>query len=195
MSGGSAKPKRGKAAPASLQYEHGRRAEAQRKKREFACLGAMVIMLSALAFIVPMALADETWGDTVWGDLAPAWPGGAYAFAGTVGALVPVSLAALIAPLSRMNWKKNKVRSAAWAAAGVPGFALGWVATVTIFATFRPKHTRDWDADCYSEGKACWVHVHYPWLWAVGLLGTLVTAARMIAVAARLANRTEAPAT
>ncbi|MFF4401399.1 hypothetical protein [Streptomyces sp. NPDC001480] len=165
------------------------------KKRDFACLGFVGILLGFLALIVPMALADYAWGDEVWGELAPAWPGGAYAFAATVGALLPLALAALIAPLSRMNWKKSKVRSTAWAVGGLPGFALGWVLTVVIFSTFRPKRRRDWDGDCYSEGHACWVHVHYPWLWAVGLLASLVTAALLIAVLVRIADRKSPPAT
>lgn len=186
MSGGSAKPRRGKAARASLRYEHGRRAEAPGKKRDFACLGSLLILLGGAALIVPMALAGPAWGDDVWGDLAPGWPGGGYAFAATVGALLPVSLLALAAPLFRMNWKQSKVRSTAWAVAALPGFVLGWVLTVTVFATLRPKHSRDWDAHCYSEGNACWVHVHYPWLWAAGLLATLVMSALLILALARL---------
>ncbi|MET8944622.1 hypothetical protein ABZX30_13825 [Streptomyces sp. NPDC004542] len=148
-------------------------------------------MFVSLALVVPVALADHAWGDEVWGDLAPAWPGGAYAFAATVGALVPLALAALMAPLSRMNWKRSKGCSVGWAVVGAPGFALGWVLTVVISGAFRPKHRRNWDSECHSRGHACWVHERYPWIWAVGVLATLVTAALLITVLVRLVRRAD----
>ena len=193
---GSARPRRGRAAPAALRYPRGsRNGPAGPKKREWGgCLFVPLLMLAFLALLVPLALADMRWGDRVWGDLAPAWPGGAYAFAGTVGAVVPLGLAALIAPLSRMNWKAGKVRSLGWATAALPGLALCWLLAGVILRTTRPKHRRDWTGDCYDRGGPCWVHQEYPWLWAVGLAGTLVMGALVVVALVRITERRDAAA-
>ncbi|MEU6555662.1 hypothetical protein ABZ915_36250 [Streptomyces sp. NPDC046915] len=196
MSGGSARPKRGKAAPAALRYEHGRRSAVPAKKRDWRGCGFVLLMvLGVLAFIVPMAAADHSWGDRVWGEVAPGWPGGAYVFALMVGAVVPLALAAVIAPLSRMKWKVSRVRSLLWAAAALPGFAVCWLLSFVILGTSRPKHRRNWDSECYSTGHACWVHEQYPWIWAVGLLATLAMAALLIAALVRFTDRESRPAT
>jgi MFS family permease len=183
MSGGSAKSGRRRAAPASLRYEHRRVRLPGPKKRDGGWfLGCLGIFLTALAIIVPVALFTVTWGAEIWGDLADDWPGGGYGLAATVGALVPFAFAAFVAPLTRMNWGRSKARSLAWACACLPGLlacqALGGV----IAGVLRPKRRRDWDAECYSEGHSCWVHVHYPWVWLVGLLVTLAVGALLIAV-------------
>ncbi|MFI5687679.1 hypothetical protein [Streptomyces sp. NPDC051636] len=198
MSGGSAKPKRGRAAPAALRYEHrGRRsAEERAKKRDWSGCGFFLLMiLAAVALVVPLAMAEESWGGRVWGEVAPGWPGGAYVFAVTVGAVVPLALAAFITPLTRMKWKASKVRSLAWAAAALPGFAACWLLSLVILETTRPRRRRHWDSECYSRGHSCWVHEHYPWIWAVGLLATLVTAALLIVALVKFTDRKAPPAT
>ncbi|WP_338782338.1 hypothetical protein [Streptomyces sp. DG1A-41] len=43
-----------------------------------------------VVLLMPLVLFDMYWGHELWSDVAPAWPGGAYAFAATVGALVPL---------------------------------------------------------------------------------------------------------
>ncbi|MEV8595001.1 hypothetical protein [Streptomyces sp. NPDC052012] len=176
--GGSARPKRRRAAGASLRYEHrpGRPSAGGGKKKltfgekAFGCLVLPVFVV----LILPLVFFERHWGHSVWGSVAPAWPGGAYAFAATVGAVAPPVLVAFAAPLFRISWKKSKVRSLAWAAASLPGLAGCYLVTGFIFtATFRPKRRSDWDADCYQEGGVCWVHEEYPFLWAVGLAATV----------------------
>ncbi|MFD5948885.1 hypothetical protein ACFWAZ_21855 [Streptomyces collinus] len=191
MSRTSAKPKRRKAAGPALRYEHRpgrpltRRVKTSLGDRLFGC----VVLPGFVALLMPLVLFDMYWGHELWGDFAPAWPGGAYAFAGTVGALVPLVFLAWVAPLFRMNWKKSRPRSLAWAAASLPGLAAGYLVAGVISTTVRPKRRHNWDADCYSQGGPCWVHVHYPWLWVVGLVSTLTAAALLITVLVKLRRR------
>ena len=197
MNGGSAKRRRKKAARAALQYEHrpGRPQEEKPKERGHWLFGCLVLP-AFLALLAPLILIDQVWGRGIWGDLAPAWPGGAYAFAATVGVLVPLVFAAFVAPLTRMNWKKSKGRSLAWAAGALPGLAGGYLVLGVILATSRPKRDRDWDSGCYSPGGSCWVHVEYPYLWAAGLLATLAMTALLIALLVKYAPKSPtSPAT
>jgi hypothetical protein len=196
LSRGSAKPKRRKAAGAALRYEHrrGRATPDQPRKRDWSCLGGCGILLGFLVLITPLVLFDMYWGHELWGDVAPAWPGGAYAFAGTAGALVPLVFIAWVWPLTLMDWKKSKPRSLAWAVASLPGLAAGYLVAGVIGTTIRPKRRRDWDYDCYREGGPCWVHVHYPWLWAVGLAATLAVITLLIGLFARHVRRSSATA-
>ncbi|MFF7723347.1 hypothetical protein ACFZDB_28880 [Streptomyces luteogriseus] len=191
MSGGSARPKRRKAAGSALRYEHrpGRPPESRPEKRGWGCLWACLVLPGFVALIMPLVLFDMYWGHELWGDFAPAWPGGAYAFTGVAGALVPVVFFAWVAPLTRMDWKTSKARSLAWVAASLPGLGACYLVAGVIATTVRPKRRRDWDGDCYSEGGPCWVHVHYPWLWVVGLVSTLVAAALLITLLVRLGRR------
>lgn len=188
MGAGSAKPKRRKAAAAALRYEHrkGRSAAPRKKERGASCLFALLVVLGFAAFLVPMVMMMSAYGRDIWGDLAPAWPGGGYAFAATVGALVPVALGSVIAALTRMNWSESKARSLGWVAAALPGLAACWVFGIVIGSTTRPKHRRDWDAGCYARGGGCWVHTHYPFVWAVGLVTTLAVGALLVALLVKL---------
>ncbi|MFH8500290.1 hypothetical protein [Streptomyces coeruleorubidus] len=196
MSGSSAKPKRKKAVGAALRYEHrpGRAAAEQPKKRDWSCLGGCAILVGFVALIMPLVLFDMYWGHDLWGGLAPAWPGGAYAFTASVGVLVPLVFLVWVWPLTRMNWKKSKPRSLAWATASLPGLAAGYLVAGVIGTTVRPKRRRDWDYDCYREGGPCWVHVHYPYLWVVGLVATLAAAALLITLFFKYGGRSSATA-
>ncbi|MFB7929364.1 hypothetical protein ACFC4C_09665 [Streptomyces sp. NPDC056039] len=198
MSGGSAKPKRRKAAGPALRYEHrpGRQNTDEPRKRDWSCLGGCGSLVGFVLLLMPLVFFDMYWGHDLWGDVAPAWPGGGYAFAATVGVLVPLVFLAWAAPLTRMNWKKSTARSLGWVAASLPGLAAGYLVVGVIFTTVRPKRRRDWDYDCYSEGGPCWVHVHYPWLWAVGLVATLASAALLITLFVKYGGRSAtAPST
>ncbi|MFJ9670792.1 hypothetical protein ACIRP5_08340 [Streptomyces sp. NPDC101221] len=137
MSGrGSARPKRRRAAGPALRYEHRRdgrssvrRSDSRRRGRggPFGCLGAIGALAAFLALLLPLVFVDMRWGHRVWGGLAPAWPGGGYGFGATLGALLPLTFAALVAPLTRMKWRTSRPRSLAWAVAGLPGLvAAGW---------------------------------------------------------------------
>ncbi|MFF7310274.1 hypothetical protein [Streptomyces sp. NPDC008137] len=196
MSGGSAKPKRRKAAGPALRYEHrpGRQNAGQRKKRDWSCLGGCLGLLGFAALLMPLVFFKVYWGHELWGEVAPAWPGGGYAFTATVGALVPLVFLAWAAPLTRMNWKRSKARSLALVAASLPGLAACYLAAGVISATIRPKRRRDWDYDCYSQGGPCWVHVHYPWLWAVGLVATLASAVLLITLFVKYGGRSASTA-
>ncbi|MFF4250896.1 hypothetical protein ACFY1L_06800 [Streptomyces sp. NPDC001663] len=189
MGGGSAKPRRKKAAGAALQYRHrpGRPRSEKPKERGGWVFGCLVIPVF-LVLLAPLIFIDQFWGHDIWGRFAPAWPGGAYAFAATVGALVPVVFAAFVAPLTRMNWKKSKARSLAWASGALPGLAAGYLIAGVIGATWRPKQRRNWHGECLSRGGPCWVHEEYPYLWAVGLLATLAVAALLIALLIKYAS-------
>ncbi|MET9912713.1 hypothetical protein ABZZ74_39030 [Streptomyces sp. NPDC006476] len=150
-----------------------------------------------LLLIAPLILIQEFWGHGIWGDFASSWPGGAYAFAATVGACVPLAFAAFVAPLTRMDWKAGKLRSLAWALGSLPGLGAGYLIAGVISATWRPKRRQDWSYGCYSRGGPCWVHVEYPYLWAVGLLATLATTALIITALVMYvrATRTTPPST
>lgn len=188
MSGSSARPKRRKAAPGSLRYEHRRVRLPRPKERDRSwVLGCLGMPLLGLVIIVPVVMVEMTWAEEIWGDTADHWPGRGYGMAATVGALVPFAFAAFVAPLTRMNWGRSKVRSLAWAAAALPGLLTCLALGGLITGVLRPKRRRDWDSVCYSEGHPCWVHVEYPWLWLVGLLTTLAVSALLIAALAKYA--------
>ncbi|MFD5738970.1 hypothetical protein ACFXJM_30690 [Streptomyces massasporeus] len=192
MSGGSAKPKRRRAARSALRYEHrpGPQSTGRSKKQDWSCAFGCLVLPGFVVLLMPLVLIDMYWGHELWGGFAPAWPGGVYGFAGTVGALVPVVFFAWVAPLTRMNWKRSRGRSLAWVAASLPGLAACYLVAGVIATTARPKRRRGWNADCHSQGGPCWVHVHYPWLWAVGLVATLAAAALLITLLVRLSRRT-----
>src|SRR5947208_7564484 len=90
MGGGSAKPRRKKAASAGLRYEPARSGPViqQREKRERPWLVALVVLPTATAVIAVMGMAADMWGPDAWGGLAPAWPGGGYGFGLTLGLLM-----------------------------------------------------------------------------------------------------------
>ncbi|MFI9153647.1 hypothetical protein [Streptomyces sp. NPDC053367] len=188
MGGGSAKPGRRKAAPASLRYERRRVRLPRPKERDGGCLFFCLMFLGALVIIVPVAVGAAAWGATVWGEVAAGWPGRGYGLAATVGALVPFALAALIAPLVRINWRRGRARSLGLLAAALPGLLACQALGAVISGVLRPKRRRNWDQVCYSEGHPCWVHVHYPWVWLVGLLVTLAVGALLIAALFRYAG-------
>ncbi|MFJ5776533.1 hypothetical protein [Streptomyces sp. NPDC093094] len=192
MVGGSARPGRRRAAPASLRHERRRVRLPRPKERDGGCLFFCLMFLGALALVVPVAAGAVAWGETVWGEIAAKWPGRGYGLAATVGALVPFALAAFVAPLTRMNWSRSKARSLAWAGAALPGLLVCQALGSVISGVLRPRRRRDWGSVCHSEGHPCWVHIHYPWVWLVGLLVTLAVTALLVTVLVRyVAPRTK----
>ncbi|MFI0967410.1 hypothetical protein ACH4S8_39380 [Streptomyces sp. NPDC021080] len=148
-------------------------------------------MVIITAVLVGFALTVATWGVDLWGRVAPAAPGGGYGFAAFVGALLPVGLTVAIVSLARTEWKASPLRSLGWTIASLTGFAAAFVWAVVVFAVFRPRYRRDWDGHCHARGNPCWVHVEYPYVWAVGLLSTVLVAAALITVLIRIANARE----
>ncbi|MBE8477017.1 hypothetical protein [Streptomyces justiciae] len=186
-----------KAARPSLRYEHNRERPAsrrQREQRERPWLVALVVLPVATGVVAVMALVGKAWGPAAWGDLAPEWPGQGYGFSLTLGVLEALAAGACIAPLARARRKGNKLRSAAWGAAALPGaVAFGLVAAVAL-AGMRPKK-RHRSGGCHLEGHPCWVHEHYPYAWLVGLVAfAAVGLALLFTIGIRADQRTKAPA-
>lgn len=192
---GSGRPKRGRAARGGLRYEHrpGRPAGAvnTRNRGQGRLFGCVTFPVAFLALLAPVLYLDTVWGKDIWARLAPAWPGGAYAFAGCVGALVPLVFLAFVAPLTPMNWERSRLTSLARVLAALPGLAAGWLVAGVVAATWRPRHRRDWNGSCRARGGPCWVHDTYPLLWAVGTAATVVVTALLIWLFARHVRRTD----
>ncbi|MFD8737668.1 hypothetical protein ACFV06_22485 [Streptomyces sp. NPDC059618] len=191
--GGSARPKRRRATAAALGHGHaGRRPSAGQRTGEKGSWrnvgGGCLILLAALAALAAFGLTARAWGPDLWGRAAPASPGGGYGFAAAVGAALPLGFAALVTALSRMKWRQRPLPSLGWALASLPALAVCSLCALVVFTATRPKHRRDWDFGCYSRGNPCWVHVEYPWVWAVGLLSTVLVAAALITVLVRRAD-------
>ncbi|MET7988104.1 hypothetical protein [Streptomyces sp. NPDC005281] len=201
--GGSAKPRRRRAAGAAPGRERQRQRQRQRQRpnardEKRASRGESVVgclaLITATAAVAGFALTVMTWGSELWGRAAPASPGGGYGFAALAGALLPVGLTVVIVTLTRMKWKPSPLRSIGWVLASLPGVAAVLMWAVVVFAGFRPRHRRDWHGGCYSRGGPCWVHAEYPWVWAVGLLSTVLVAAALITAAVRITKAREASA-
>ncbi|MER5384213.1 hypothetical protein ABT040_28725 [Streptomyces sp. NPDC002688] len=193
---GSAKPKRRRAAGAALRYEHVRQRpsawQQAKEKTSWKDAGSgCLILLVCLVAVAGFAMTEHEWGPELWGRVAPASPGGGYGFAAAVGAVLPLGLAAVIATLSRMKWKASPLRSLGWVAASLPGVAVCVFWALVVAATTRPRYRRNWDSGCYGLGDPCWVHQEYPWVWAVGLLSTVLVAAALIAVLIKVTDARE----
>ncbi|WP_399928158.1 hypothetical protein [Streptomyces kanamyceticus] len=144
--------------------------------------------LTVVAVIVLSALAGFVWGRRLWAEVAPGWPGGGYGFAVTTGLLTPPAVAAVVVPLKRANWRKEKARSLGWAAAALPGVALSFVILLVTFSATRPKRRRR-GPECYDPGQACWVQEQYPYIWLVGLAAAVLCTALGGWIAYRYAQR------
>ncbi|MEV0257654.1 hypothetical protein AB0H82_25775 [Streptomyces sp. NPDC050732] len=196
--GGSAKKARRRASGPALRYEHvagarrspraGQRSEG-RERGDW--LFGSLLFLTVTVVIVLFALADMAWGATLWGEVAPAWPGGGYGFAITIGLLAPPAAAGIIAPLMRANWRKEKARSLALALAALPGVALSCLLLLLCFGASRPKRRRR-GPECYDHGQPCWIHEQYPYLWAPGIAAALLSAGLGCWLAYRYAARRRA---
>ncbi|MFJ8593217.1 hypothetical protein [Streptomyces sp. NPDC093598] len=55
----------------------------------------------------------------------------------------PLVLLAWVTPLTRMDRKKSRLRSPAWAVASLPGPAAGYLVAGVVGTTVRPKRRRD----------------------------------------------------
>ncbi|MCF3123816.1 hypothetical protein IPZ68_29520 [Streptomyces arenae] len=190
--GGSAKRTRRRAAGPALRYEHvpGARTSGRSGKRSqkrggwprirlrsvgFACMVmACLIVGSAALFLGPLRWAGE-----MWHALAPGWPGEGYGFAATAGLLLPVASALAIAPFTRVNWRKEKLRSALWTAAALPGAGAALLIASIAMQTIKPKRSHR-HGTCSTTGEYCWISSNYPYVWCVGLAATVLAAAALL---------------
>lgn len=188
---GSAKPGRPRAAAPSLRYEHrpGKRSESKGKGSEkgdkaFGCL----VFLSLSGVFALLALANMFWGDETWEWSADTWPGGAYGFAVFLGALVPCVATGFVMALSRTDWKSwksHKVRTFGFTLSAV---VCGAAMLQLVSLIFNAQDTGKWGRG--RDTPPSWVFSNYPWLWAVGLLSTVVTATLLIALSVARHKRT-----
>lgn len=181
---GSAKPGRRRAAAASLRYEHrpGKRSgqESKRSSKGDTLFGCLVFLVFT-AVVVLLALLDMFWGDDTWEWSADTWPGGAYGFAVFLGALVPCVTTVFFMALGRVawkSWKAHKIRSLGCTLLAV---VCGAAMMQFVSLIFNAQDTGKWGRG--RDTPPSWVFSSYPWLWAVGLVSTVATAALLIAVA------------
>ncbi|MGW7409591.1 hypothetical protein ACWGI9_38865 [Streptomyces sp. NPDC054833] len=186
MSGGSARPGRAKAGPASLHYRRaqGRTTAAPAREPRRRRFDRNKVMLSAggcllVVAIVGLAALTHFWGPRIWTELAPAWPGGGYGFAVTAGVLVPWTAAAAILPLVRIDWDQPGRRWMVWFARSVPGTVAAAAVLVVLMGANRPKPGHR-GGSCYRVGGPCWVHQQYPHIGLVVLGAVAVSGALLI---------------
>ncbi|MEU0966562.1 hypothetical protein ABZ357_14540 [Streptomyces sp. NPDC005917] len=186
--GGSAKPRRPKAAPAALRV---RGAVKKKEKKDLDGLFGCLMFLGIGGGIVLVALGTMLWGDDTWRWAARNWPGGAYAFAMCLGVAAPLLVALFFRALDGVDRK-------AWKAH--PARALGWtVLAVLAVAALLPFLSLAFNAMDSGKRKhgsvaSSWVFAHYPWLWAVGIASTLASAVLVVWAAVLLVRRSDAAA-
>ncbi|SBT88577.1 hypothetical protein GA0115233_100399 [Streptomyces sp. DI166] len=180
--GGSAKPRRRRAAAPALRYERQPKRPQQgrtRSKRDaaFGCLAAF----TAMSALIGLFLLDRFWGDDTWQWAAGSWPGGAYGFAGFLGFLGPsllVVFGACAYGLGKKSLRRRPVRTAA--------LTLTLAVSVAALVPYVVLVLNALDSGKLGKGEdtePSWVSAHYPWLWALGLLSTLLTVTVFLAAA------------
>lgn len=188
---GSARPKRRRAAAPSLRYEHrpGKRSESKGKgsgkgDKAFGCL----VFISLSAVFVLLALSDMFWGDETWEWSADTWPGGAYGFAVFLGALVSCVATLFVLSASRTDWKSWKAHKARSFGCTLLAVMCGVAMLQLVSLIYNAQNTGKWGRG--PDSSPSWVFSNYPWLWAVGLVSTIATAALLIALAVARHKRT-----
>jgi hypothetical protein len=179
--GGSAKPRRRKAAAPALRYDRqpgkpGSSGKKLKNMREFG-FGCLVFLCMAGVGVALVAV-NLLWGDDAWQWAAESWPGGAYGFAAVVGACGPCLVLLLIISLSHMDresWRTHTVRTLAHAVLSVTS-ATALVPYVCLI--FNSQDNGKWGRGRGTSPS--WVYAHYPWLWAVGLLSTVATVTALV---------------
>lgn len=173
--GGSAKPRRRKAASSALQYEHqpGRRSSGNKPKKKGEFLFGCLIFLGVSGVALLFGIINFFWGDETWKWAAEAWPGGAYSFAMFLGALAPCVALLLGKSLSYMNWKSWKSHKAR--TLGHTSLAIACAALLVPYVSlvFNAQDTGKWGRG--PSTSPSWVFSNYPWLWAMGLFSTIAT--------------------
>lgn len=176
---GSTKPRRRKASAPALRYERrpgkpGSAARAEQKSEwAFGCL----LFLGFAAIIVLLAVLDRLCGDGTWQWAAKSWPGGAYGFAGCVGVAGPCVLVLSLFCLSRMRWRSWREHPGSTVLS--TGAAIASLAALVPYVALvsHAQNTGKWGKG--RDTPPSWVFRNFPWLWAVGLLGTVVAMAAL----------------
>ncbi|MEU9209063.1 hypothetical protein AB0D27_14195 [Streptomyces sp. NPDC048415] len=175
--------RRQRAAGPSLGYDHapGRKAAApeRRWKRARALGFACLVLLIGVGVVSALVVGPLAWAGDLWHEVAPGWPGGGYGFAVSAGLLFPASLLLFGAPLTRVKWKTDKVRSLPWAGLSLPGAALAVIISAVAMQTWHPKRSHRYGL-CSSVGEYCWISGRYPYVSLVGLAATVVGTALLI---------------
>jgi multisubunit Na+/H+ antiporter MnhB subunit len=183
MGGGSAGPRRRKATGAALRYKHSRqrppRTRTPRRPGDIVRGAAVVvaILVGFAALFAAFALGPFAWAGELWRRMAPDWPGGGYGFAATAGAVLPAALVAMMLALGRAgtHWKRHKVPAVLFAVAAVPCGAVSLMVVAIAMQSIRPKRSHR-DGYCSTVGEYCWISMQYPYVWLVGLAGTVLSA-------------------
>ncbi|GAA3907285.1 hypothetical protein GCM10023084_69410 [Streptomyces lacrimifluminis] len=199
MAGGSARPKRRRAAKGSLVYERARGrtvAPAAPERRRRGPSRAGVLRWSGgvlgVAAISGLFAGGQVWGPGIWSGLAPRWPGDGYGFAVSAGVLLPWASAAAVMPLRGVNWRTPERGWFTRGAISFSGTAVGAAILVVFMGAFRPK-PRHRGPDCYREGAPCWVHEQNPYIWAVILGALLIGAASLYRYATKHTANSTSP--
>ncbi|MFF5343588.1 hypothetical protein ACFY4H_23210 [Streptomyces althioticus] len=177
--GGSAKPRRRRAAAPALRYERSPGPRPTRRKSGDTLFGGLVL-LGVVGCVVLFALLERELGDSTWRWAADR-PGGAYGFAGVLGVAGPLVAVLGVRSLMRMpwtTWRRQRGRALRIAGtAAAPAAALVFHALLV----FDAQNSGRWGKG--PDGPPSWVFRHYPWLWGVGLSATLLTCGALAYVA------------
>ncbi|MEU8978894.1 hypothetical protein [Streptomyces sp. NPDC048309] len=141
---------------------------------------AFLVLLIAVGVVIALVAGPLAWAGDLWHEVAPGWPGGGYGFAVSAGLAFPVSLLLVGAPLTRVKWKTDKVRSLPWVALSLPGAALAVIISAVAMQTWHPKRSHRYGF-CSSAGEYCWISGRYPYVSLVGLAASVAGAVLLIA--------------
>jgi hypothetical protein len=182
MGGGSAKPKRRKAAGTGLRYTHSRerlpRPRTPRRPSDIVRSATVVvaILAGAGALFAAFALGPFAWAGGLWRRTAPDWPGEGYGFAASAGVMLPVALVTMMLALWRVGarWRRRKATALLFAVAALPGGFVALMVIAVAMQSVRPKRSHR-HGFCSTVGEYCWISTQYPYVWLVGLAGTALS--------------------
>ncbi|MGW0596221.1 hypothetical protein ACWD11_03650 [Streptomyces sp. NPDC002776] len=187
--GRSTKPRRRRAAAPALRYERQPRrpsSSGKAKKTGDVVFGCLIFLAVTGAAVVLVAL-DMFWAEDAWQWAADAWLGGAYSFAAFLGVIGPCLAALSFYCLCATQWKSWRLhpwRTLINTGAGIAAAAALAPCTALVYSAHD-----DGDRAKGNDGPPSWVFSSYPWLWAVGLLSTLVVITLAIWIAVAYYNR------
>lgn len=182
--GKAARPGRRKAAPASLGYERTPKGPqgTGKEKRNDTVLGCLCFLACA-GVLAGWVLLDHFWGDDTYQWAARHWLGGAYAFAACVGIAGPGFAVLAYFCLATARWKSWKQHRAGTLIRTLVGLVSVVALLPYLVLVFNAQNNGKWGRG--PSTPPSWVFSHFPWLWAVGLLASVVTLAALAYAAVR----------